>query len=122
MIGMSFARQDGFSLLETILSIVAVGIFLMLALDPYLDLRAKQIQWEQETGRLEQMATDQVENRSASYVIKQGAWCNETTCLASRIRNDPPRTVLRPLAQPADATGSIDAYVTRPSTREQSNE
>ena len=115
-------RQAGFSLLEVILSIVAMGVFVMLAIDPYLDLRTKQIKWEQETKQLEQMATDQVENRTVSYVLKQGAWCNETTCLASRIRNDPPRTIVRPVDQSVAPVGDFDADTTRSPTRSQSNE
>lgn len=115
-------QEDGFSLLETILSIVAIGTFLMVAIDPYLDLRAKQMKWERETEQLEQMATDQVENRSVSYVLKQGAWCNETMCLASRIRNDPPRTVIRPLAQSTSPLSNFDVDATRPSAGSQSDE
>ncbi len=115
-------RQAGFSLLEVMLSIVAIGIFMMLAIDPYLDLRTKQINWEQETKQLEQMATDQVENRTVSYVLKQGAWCNETTCLASGIRNDPPRTIVRPVDQSVAPVGDFDADTTRSPTRSQSNE
>ncbi|KTR60741.1 hypothetical protein RSA42_07375 [Exiguobacterium indicum] len=114
--------QAGFSLLETILSIVAIGSFLMLAIDPYLDLRTKQMKWEQETEQLEQMATDQVENRTASYVLKQGAWCNETMCLASGIRNDPSRTLIRPMAEPISSAGNFDIDPTRSSAGNQPNE
>lgn len=115
-------RQAGFSLLEVMLSIVAIGIFMMLAIDPYLDLRTKQMKWEQETEQLEQMATDQIENRTASYVLKQGAWCNETMCLASGIRNDPSRTLIRPMAEPTSSAGNLDIDPTRSSAGSQPNE
>lgn len=94
-------QQQGFTLLEVVLSMVAIACFLMLAIDPLLSFQKQKNQLMVETRRLDQMASDQIAERRTGYDITEGMWCSEEVCLASSIRNDIPRNFIGPLAEPA---------------------
>ncbi len=92
-------QEDGFTLLEVILSLAAIAVFLVLAIDPVLSVQKQKNHMMLETHRLEKMASDQVADSREGYIIKEGMWCIEGLCLASAIRNDAPRSFIGPLAE-----------------------
>ncbi|OIN68465.1 prepilin-type N-terminal cleavage/methylation domain-containing protein [Exiguobacterium sp. KRL4] len=92
--------ERGFTLLEVVLSMVAIALFLLLAIDPVLSFQKQKNQLMIETHRLDKMASDQVAERRDGYQIREGTWCIEELCLASSIRNDTPRNLVGPLAEP----------------------
>lgn len=94
-------QQQGFTLLEVVLSMVAIAFFLILAIDPVLSVQKQKNQLLVETRRLDQMASDQIAEKRTGYDIQEGMWCSEGLCLASSIRNDTPRNFVGPLAEPA---------------------
>ncbi|WP_348772905.1 type II secretion system protein [Exiguobacterium sp. 17-1] len=94
-------QQQGFTLLEVVLSMVAISFFLMFTIDPLLSFHKQKNQLSVEAHRLDQMASDQIAERRTGYDIKEGMWCSEGLCLASSIRNDTPRNFIGPLAEPA---------------------
>jgi len=100
-VGNKNIHQQGFTLLEVVLSMVAIACFLMLAIDPLLSFQKQKNQLMVETRRLDQMASDQIAERRTGYDITEGMWCSEEVCLASSIRNDTPRNFIGPLAEPA---------------------
>ena len=94
-------QQQGFTLLEVVLSMVAIAFFLILAIDPVLSVQKQKNQLLVETRRLDQMASDQIAEKRTGYDIQEGMWCSEGLCLASSIRNDTSRNFVGPLAEPA---------------------
>lgn len=94
-------QQQGFTLLEVVLSMVAIAFFLILAIDPVLSVQKQKNQLLVETRRLDQMASDQIAEKRTGYDIREGMWCSEGLCLASSIRNDTSRNFVGPLAEPA---------------------
>ncbi|VWX37972.1 prepilin-type N-terminal cleavage/methylation domain-containing protein [Exiguobacterium oxidotolerans] len=105
--------ERGFTLLEVMLSLVAISLFLVLAIDPYLNFQKQKTQLIVETRRLDEMASKQVVGDSTGYRVEEGKWCLETLCLASRIRNDPPRNFNGPLVESSVTPWIIDDDTTR---------
>ncbi|WP_353049710.1 prepilin-type N-terminal cleavage/methylation domain-containing protein [Exiguobacterium sp. s193] len=105
--------ERGFTLLEVMASLVAISLFLVLAIDPYLTVQKQKTALLVETHRLDEMASKQTIGDSSGYQVKEGAWCLETVCLASRIRNDAPRNFTGPLAESTLITRTVDDDATR---------
>ncbi len=92
-------REKGFTLLEVVFSMVAIAGFLILAIDPLLTFHQQKNQVMIETRLLDQMASDQAAEKRDGYQIGEGTWCIEGLCLASTIRDNPPRNLIGPLAE-----------------------
>lgn len=105
--------ERGFTLLEVMIALVAISLFLVLAIDPYLNVQRQKTALLVETRRLDEMASKQTMGDSSGYQVKEGVWCLETVCLASRIRNDAPRNFTGPLAESALITRTVDDDATR---------
>jgi len=74
--------EDGFTLLEVTLAIAVFSGFLLLAIDPFLQVEKERIELVKETEALSLLSSDQIEGNRASYVIREGEWCANEICLA----------------------------------------